>query len=81
MRIWVAVLAFLFLLAVALVLLSLLGLLQLIIFLIGLIVFLAILAAIVVTGLVFIAAIPYYMVAKRSQVIPGKYELEQVKGK
>lgn len=75
------VLAFLFLVGVALLLLFFIGWLPVLLTLLGLAVFIAILAFVVVAGLVMIVALPYYFVTKRAQVTPGSYTLEQAKQK
>lgn len=75
------VLAFLFLVGVALLLLFFIGWLPVLLTLLGLAVFVAILAAAVVAGLVVIVALPYYLVTKRAATVSGQYGLDQVREK
>ena len=75
------VLAFLFLVGVAILLLFFIGWLPVLLTLLGLAVFIAILAFVVVAGLVMIVALPYYFVTKRAEVVSGQYGLDQVKEK
>jgi len=76
-----AVLAFLFLVGVAILLLFFIGWLPVLLTLLGLAVFVAVLAFVVVGGLVLIVSLPYYFVTKRAEVVSGKYGLDQVKEK
>lgn len=75
------VLAFLFLVGVALLLLFFIGWLPVLLTLLGLAVFIAILAFVVVAGLVMIVALPYYFVTKRAATVSGQYGLDQVREK
>jgi hypothetical protein len=81
MKAVVAVLAFLLLVGAAILLLYVAGLLAPLLIFLGLAAFVVLLGAIVVTGLVFLVALPYYVVAKRARVAPGAYGLDQVKEK
>ena len=79
MKALVAILAFLFLVGVALLLLFFAGFLAAVLLILGLVVFVVILGALVVAGLVMIVAVPYYFVTRKATVVPGRYGLEQMK--
>jgi hypothetical protein len=81
MKAIVAALAFLFLLGVLVLLLYFSGLLALILLFLGLVVFVVVLGVVVVAGLAFLVAVPYYFVTKRAEAVPGRYDLEQIKEK
>ena len=57
----------------------LVGFLALLIAILGLLVFAAILAGILVFAVVLLLAVPYYLVTKPAESVPGTYDLDQVK--
>jgi hypothetical protein len=69
------------LLGVLVLLLYFSGLLALILLFLGLVVFVVVLGVVLVAGLAFIVAVPYYFVTKRAEVTAGQYSLDQVKEK
>jgi hypothetical protein len=81
MRAAVAIAAFLILVGIGLLILVLSGLLFALIVLLGIVVFAGVLAGFVVAVVLLIVAVPYYLVAKPAETVPGHYRLEQVKGK
>jgi len=71
--------AILFLIAVSLLFLFFLEFLPFLILAIGVLVFATLVAALIVSALLLIFAVPYYFVTKPSEVRPGSFTLEQMK--